>query len=217
MGWKRMSDLGRDWRVEPKENDIRDYDVMDRDGNDVGEVDDLLIDTETNTVQYAVVGRGWLAQIFGREAIIVPLRKVDIDRQDASVHLDISREQLDNFPDYDSLDEPDLRRKVDEFWGVGMYERPMEGGVRYGRPAREMAGRERPMEQQRMEQPGMMQGPPEQVPSTRKEEYVEVSSKPVVVEEVRLYRIPSEQGPLTEEEKREIERRREEERRRGAA
>ncbi len=155
-------------------------------------------------MQYALVGRGWLAQIMGREDLVIPLRKMDIDRQDASVHLDISRDTLNDFPEYDNLDDPDLKQKVDQFWGIGQYERPMEGGTRYGRrPATETAE-----QQMQMEQP---------VPSTRKEEYVQVSSRPVVVEEIRMYRIPNEQGPMTEEERRDIERRQEEERKKGAA
>ncbi|RJQ52089.1 MAG: PRC-barrel domain containing protein [Actinobacteria bacterium] len=200
MALQKLSEMSGEWRVEPEENDIREFDVIDRDGEDIGEVEDLLLDSESRTIGYALVGRGWLAEMFGREPIIVPLRKMDIDRQDASAHLDISREELDEFPEYESISEPDLKQRVDEFWGMETYRRPMEGEARYGRQPAEQRG---------------------QIESPRREELVQVSSRPIVVEEVRLYRIPSEQGPLTTEEREEIEREREKRRReeeeRGAA
>lgn len=141
MPLKRFTEMGGDWDIEPQEKDVRGFDVFDAEGNDLGEVQDLLVDTDNdNAVNYALVGKGWLASIFGSKEVIVPLRKLDIDSEDRSVHLDVTRDQLKDFPDYGSLDEPDLRQKVDAFWGTEMYRRPMEG-ARYARPEMGMPAR----------------------------------------------------------------------------
>jgi uncharacterized protein (TIGR02271 family) len=135
MAFRRFSDLQGEWEVEPHSKDIINYDAFDKNGNKVGEVQDLLVDTENNNaINYALVGRGWLASIFGSKPIIVPLRKMDIDQDDKSIHLDMTQDQLRNFPDYNSLDDSDLRSKVDSFWGAEAYQRPLEGGQRLGRP-----------------------------------------------------------------------------------
>ncbi|HZD58969.1 MAG TPA: PRC and DUF2382 domain-containing protein [Anaerolineae bacterium] len=241
MAFKRFSDLGAEWEVEPEYKDIRGFEAIDKDGNDIGEVQDLLVDTDTNAINYALVGRGWLPSILGEKNIIVPLRKMDIDQEDKSVHLDITREDLRNFPDW-SMEDPDLKDKVDAFWGAEPYRRPIAGRERYGRPTTIPVVEERARVEKEREKVGevavtkeeeverkpiteevkgerveverekvpekplaeyeearkMEPGETISVPVT--EERIRVTKEPVVVEEIRLRKVPTKREVTVEEE-----------------
>jgi stress response protein YsnF/sporulation protein YlmC with PRC-barrel domain len=132
MTFRLFSDLSREWEIEPESKNIIGFNVLDRDNNDVGEIQDLLVDIDKdNAINYAMIGKGWTESIFGAKRIIAPLRKLGIDQTDKLVHLDISRDNLRNFPDY-AIDEPDFNKKVDSFWGAKMYRRPIKTSKRFG-------------------------------------------------------------------------------------
>lgn len=242
MAFKRFSDLGAEWEVEPEYKDVRGFETFDRDGNDIGKVQDLLVDADTNSINYALVGRGWLSSLFGEKNIIVPLRKMDIDSEDKSIHLDIVRDDLKNFPDYNTIEDPDLKDKVDRYWGTEMYRRPIEGRERYGRPTTIPVVEERPKVEKEMmktgevavtkeeeierrpiteevrgerveverekvpERPlaeykeGRKMEPGETVSIPVTEERIRITKEPVVVEEIRLRKVPTRREVTVEEE-----------------
>jgi len=61
--------------------DIKGYKVVDVNGNDVGEVQDLLLDSNTNMVNHAIVGSGWFASLFGGRQFIVPFSRMTFNLQ----------------------------------------------------------------------------------------------------------------------------------------
>ncbi|HEY3375332.1 MAG TPA: PRC and DUF2382 domain-containing protein [Candidatus Aquicultor sp.] len=134
MAFKLFNDMQNQFEVEPQSKDVRGFDVFDKDGNHIGNVKDLLVDPDNdNAINYALVSGEPINSTLG-EDLIVPLRKMDIDDADRSVHLDKSLDELKGFPKYSSIDDPDLRQKVDGFFGPEMYQRPIEGRERLGRP-----------------------------------------------------------------------------------
>jgi sporulation protein YlmC with PRC-barrel domain len=119
----RLSDSGR--TVEDPAEDVRGHTVRDHNGEDIGKVEDLLIDTDAGKVRFLRVEHGGILG-FGATPSFVP---VDAVRQvtDDEVHLARSREDIAGAPRYD----PDL---VDQqpyydslyghygyvpYWGVG--------------------------------------------------------------------------------------------------
>lgn len=248
MAFKRFSELGAEWEVEPEYKDVRGFEAFDSQGKDIGKVDDLLVNTDNNTINYALVGGDGIAQRFGGKDIIVPLRKMDIDQEDRSIHLDVSQDRLMQFPDYNTIEDPDLMSKVEDFWGPGTYMRPIEGRERLGRPITIPVVEERARVQKEMERTGevevtmkeevarepiteevkgerveverekikeqplpeyerehaeeqpreMQPGETISVPVT--EERIRVTKEPVVVEEIRLRRVPTERRVTMEEE-----------------
>jgi stress response protein YsnF len=190
-----LSDLDAEYNVEPGYEDVRGFEVFDSEGDNLGEVKDLLVDTSDYSINYALVGRGWLAFIMGENEVIVPLRKMDIDQEDKSVHLDIVKEQLRDFPDYNTVGDPDIVDKVNAFWGTEQYKRPIEGRERYGRPTTIPVTEERARVSKEMEKVGEI--------AVTKEEEVE---RAPVTEEVHGERIEVErekvpERPLAEYEK----------------
>ncbi|WP_127507826.1 PRC-barrel domain-containing protein [Actinoplanes solisilvae] len=82
--------------------DIRGRKVFDRDGNEVGRVDDLLIDTEQKRVRMLRVEHGGLFGV-GATPLYIPVEAVDRVTDD-EVGIDRSRVQVAEAPQYD----PDL-------------------------------------------------------------------------------------------------------------
>lgn len=126
---KLYKEVEQDYELE--QEDMRGYTAYDSDGAEIGEVKDLLADPDENLIKYCLIGTN--AIDFAGKDIIVPLRKMDIDDEDNTVHLDITKERLREFPEFKDLGESGLIERVDEFWGSQHYQRPLGGTERYGR------------------------------------------------------------------------------------
>lgn len=98
--------------------DIKGYKVIDVNGDDVGEIQDLLIDTNTNMVNHAIVGSGWFASLFGGRQFIVPFSRMTVKPDTKTVMLDISRDELEKFPEWTSEDvtAPDFSDRIANWW-----------------------------------------------------------------------------------------------------
>jgi sporulation protein YlmC with PRC-barrel domain len=93
--------------------DVRAREVVDSDGEEIGTVEDLLVDDEENKVRFLRVGEGGFLGL-GRQHFLVPvdaIASVDPDR----VHIDRSRARLADVPVYD----PDLAE--DPAYYAGLY------------------------------------------------------------------------------------------------
>ena len=122
----RLSDT--DLTVADPAEDVRGRTVVDRNGDEVGTVDDLLIDDRANKVRFLRVGAGGFLGI-GEQHFLIPVdavTRIDPDH----VHIDRERTGLRGVPGYD----PDLAYDYDYYgdvygwWGYGPYWAP---GYRY--------------------------------------------------------------------------------------
>lgn len=107
----------------PRE-DVRGLKVVDRHGEEVGEVDDLLLDDRENRVRFLQVAHGGFLGI-GAEHFLVPVdavTRVDADH----VHIDRMRSELSDVPGYDPAlaEAPDYYPGVYDWWGYGPYWAP---------------------------------------------------------------------------------------------
>ena len=94
-----------DQRLADPTQDIRGRKVLDRDGHEIGKVDDLLIDVERKKVRLLRVDHGGVLGI-GGTPLFIPAEAVERVTDDR-VGIDRSRDQVVDAPQYD----PDL---VDE-------------------------------------------------------------------------------------------------------
>lgn len=92
------------------------YSIEARDGS-IGQVEDLLVDSESWKIQYVVVDTGgWLT---GRKVLISPQWIEQIRVSDSSVRVDLARETIKNSPEYEpstSLDREYMER-VNQHYG----------------------------------------------------------------------------------------------------
>ncbi len=95
-------------------DDVRGQTVVDSHGDEVGEVDGLVVDNKERRVRLLQVGSGGFLGIGKRKALI-PVEAVTAVDDDA-VHIDTEREWVANGPAYD----PDL--VLDQTTAAGFYD-----------------------------------------------------------------------------------------------
>lgn len=81
------------------EMDIRGRDVLDRDGDDIGHVDDLLVDQDERKVRFLKVKAGDFLGLGGK-TFLIPIDAITRIGEDA-VHVDQSRKHVGSGPEYD--------------------------------------------------------------------------------------------------------------------
>jgi sporulation protein YlmC with PRC-barrel domain len=86
-------------------------------GEDLGEIEELMIDLDHNQVAYAVVGFGGFLGI-GEKLFAVPMSALALDAPNHEFILDVSRETLENAPGFDKDDWPDV---ADVGWGTSIH------------------------------------------------------------------------------------------------
>lgn len=113
-----------DQTVATPEEDIRGLNVKDKDGEDLGRIDDLLIDDGENKVRFLEVASGGFLGI-GEDKSFIPIDS--ITRIDEDVHINQSRGHVAGAPAYnpDIVDQGNYYEDVygyygfAPFWGAG--------------------------------------------------------------------------------------------------
>ncbi len=96
-------------------------DVRNRMGDDLGHIKDLMIDTETGMIEYAVLSFGGFLGM-GDKLFAVPWNAFTIDTVKEEFVLDVTRERLEEAPGFDKDNWPDHAaseyfQQVNEFYG----------------------------------------------------------------------------------------------------
>jgi sporulation protein YlmC with PRC-barrel domain len=101
--------------------DVRGHDVIDRHGEKVGRVDDLMIDEQEGRVRFLRVAHGGVLGI-GASHFLVPVDAVTrVD--DAHVHINRAHQDLSGVPGYDPTlaEVPDYYPGLYGWWGYNPY------------------------------------------------------------------------------------------------
>lgn len=119
---QKLSDTGL--TIADPAEDVRGRTVIDRHGEEVGEVDDLLLDDRENKVRFLQVGAGGFLGI-GEQHFLVPVdavTRIDADH----VHIDRERTGLRDMPTYDPAltYDPAYYGDVYGWWGYSPYWAP---------------------------------------------------------------------------------------------
>ena len=84
---------------------IQGTNVVNLQGESLGEIQDLMIDPQSGRVTYAVLDFGGFLGI-GDKLFAVPLQAFQIDREHERFTLDVTKERLENAPGFDKNDWP---------------------------------------------------------------------------------------------------------------
>jgi sporulation protein YlmC with PRC-barrel domain len=109
----KLSETGQ--TVATGDEDVRGRKVLDRDGEDVGRVEDLLIDDAERKVRFLLVAHGGFLGI-GDTKSYIPVDAITRITED-EVHIDDSREHVAGAPKYD----PDVVVEPDYYTGIYGY------------------------------------------------------------------------------------------------
>ena len=102
--------------------DVRNRKVLDSNGDDIGTVDDLLIDDQEAKVRFLRVGSGGFLGL-GEQHFLVPVDAVAAIESDR-VHISRDRNQLKDVPVYDpdlADDDPTYYSDLYGWWGYPPY------------------------------------------------------------------------------------------------
>ena len=109
----RDSDLPRDATAKA----LLDTDVYDRDGQKIGTVKDLYLDTEDEDVRFLGVGVGGLLGL-GEKHFMIPMEAVT-DTSGGGVTIEQSRQKVEGSPELDTkgVPEDDYQQEVYDYYG----------------------------------------------------------------------------------------------------
>lgn len=74
--------------------------VTNAEGDDLGEVKEIMIDRDTGRIAYAVLSFGGVLGM-GDKLFAVPWQALELSTEDKAFHLDIDREKLESAPGFD--------------------------------------------------------------------------------------------------------------------
>ncbi|TQO22693.1 PRC-barrel domain-containing protein [Paramicrobacterium agarici] len=106
------------------DEDIRNYDVKDREGADLGKVDDLLIDPDENKVRFMEVASGGFLGI-GQDKSFIPVDAITGISED-EVRIDQTRSTVAGAPAYDPelVNDTSYYNEVFGYYGYSPYWTP---------------------------------------------------------------------------------------------
>lgn len=117
--------------IASEDEDIRGRSMKDKDGEDMGKVDDLLVDTNENKVRFLVVASGGFLGI-GEDKSFIPVDAITRITDD-EVHIDQTRERVAGAPPYDPnlVNEPDTNDYFGSVYGYYGYMPYWSAGYAY--------------------------------------------------------------------------------------
>ena len=96
---------------------LENADVKNREGEDLGNIKDFMIDCDSGNVVYAVLSYGGVLGMTDK-LFAVPMPALQLDTGEKCFRLDISKEELENAPGFDKSDWPDM---ADPRWGTDIH------------------------------------------------------------------------------------------------
>ncbi len=87
-------------------------------GEDIGKIDEIMIDTPTGRVAYAVLSFGGFLGM-GDKLFAIPWSLLSLDEDNKVFRLDIDKERLKKAPGFDKDHWPDM---ADRTWGTSVYQ-----------------------------------------------------------------------------------------------
>ena len=106
--------------LEESWQDIRDLEVYDVAGEQIGSVEDLYVDRETRLPSYLVVSAGGFLGV-GKKTFLVPVEEVSRSVGEERVTIQVPKEKVLNSPEFDPgvgvVPNADVQRAIDAYYG----------------------------------------------------------------------------------------------------
>ena len=101
-----------------KTGDIRSDHVRNAAGEDLGKIEELMIDVNTGRVAYAVLSFGGFMKM-GNKLFAIPWEALQLDAQNKQFILNVDKTRLENAPGFDKDNWPDM---ADPRFGTTLYQ-----------------------------------------------------------------------------------------------
>jgi sporulation protein YlmC with PRC-barrel domain len=113
----RQSDPDRRFRRVLTASTLEGDRVKNSAGEDLGKVDEIMIDLPSGRVAYVVVSYGGVLRM-GNKLFAVPWEAFKIDEDEKAMILDVDKQRLENAPGFDKDNWPDM---ADRTWAVSIH------------------------------------------------------------------------------------------------
>lgn len=90
--------------------------VTNPEGEDLGRIEDLMVNTETGEIAYAVLSFGGFMGM-GDKLFAIPMKAMRLDTENKKFVLNVPKERLKNAPGFDKDNWPDM---ADTTWSSGI-------------------------------------------------------------------------------------------------
>lgn len=97
---------------------IIDTDVRNMQGEDLGNIEDVMLDLDSGCVNYAVLSFGGILGL-GDKLFAVPWQAFDVDPDNETFVLNVSKDRLESAPGFDKDDWPSF---ANDEWLIEVYE-----------------------------------------------------------------------------------------------
>ncbi len=114
----KQSDPGRKFRRVLSASTLTGDKVKNLCGEDIGKVDELMIDLEAGRIAYVVLSYGGVLKM-GNKLFAIPWNAFQIDEDQKAFVLDMDKQRFENAPGFDKDNWPDM---ADRTWGASIYE-----------------------------------------------------------------------------------------------
>ena len=106
-------------------NTLDGNDVFNRQGEDLGDIKEIMLDMSNGRVAYAVLSYGGFLGM-GDKLFAVPWSALTLDTDNKRFVLDVSKDRLDNAPGFDKDQWPDMadatwNKAIHDYYGVTPY------------------------------------------------------------------------------------------------
>ncbi len=110
-------------------------DVVNRQGDNLGQVEDIMINLDRGDIDYVVLSFGGVLGI-GDKLFALPWQSITVDTENHNFVVDVDRERLENAPGFDKDHWPDtgdetFTNSTYQYWGVQRRQYGEQSG-RYG-------------------------------------------------------------------------------------
>jgi len=92
--------------------------VVNSAGEDLGKIEELMIDLNTGQIAYAVLSFGGFLGL-GDKLFAIPFEALQVDTENEVIVFDVDKQTLENAPGFDKDNWPDTAERT---WLVGVYE-----------------------------------------------------------------------------------------------
>jgi sporulation protein YlmC with PRC-barrel domain len=96
--------------------DLLGMDIVSQNGEDIGQIQDLKIDTDTGRINYVSIQKGGVLGIGGEKDIAVPIEAFSFTEDNAQLLVDQSK--LESAPMQSNRDDAQFRRDLESHYGV---------------------------------------------------------------------------------------------------
>lgn len=101
-------------------------DILNSDGSEIGEIEDLIIDPESGRIVYAVISFGELFDFKSVKIFVIPWKALQYDKEKETLKIDITEQRLKKAPgfykDYTAdVNDPEWIKEIHLFYTIHPY------------------------------------------------------------------------------------------------